>query len=301
VGLVRMLIALFRQLRSIRPDVVICFQHYGNVIGALAARLAGVRTVIANRTTPHEGIPLWLDAIDLALGMMGIFTRVVVNSGVVEQEYRSYPGRYRQLIERIDHGFEPRTTKLDRQGARGLLGLPADIVLIGSVARLHATKNLAAAIRLLQADPRWHLAVAGQGPERADLEQLAQSLGVADRVNFVGELPPEQIGVFLRGLDVFVFPSLSETFGLAVVEAAAAGIPVVANDLTVLREVLAVDDEACALFVDANDTEKFRAAVQSVLQDKDLSARLTSRGAVLTQRYSLAAMADRYFALIVGA
>src|SRR5205085_1262808 len=95
------------------------------------------------------------------------------------------------------------------------------------------------------------------------------------RLHLAGELSPDAVGAFLSALDVFVFPTLAETFGLAVVEAAAAGVPVVANELPVLREVLAVDGEPCALFADANDTEAFAAAVARLLSAPGLRAALT--------------------------
>jgi glycosyltransferase involved in cell wall biosynthesis len=166
------------------------------------------------------------------------------------------------------------------------------------VGRLHHTKNLDAAIRLLGAKDDWHLAIAGQGPERKDLEESARKLGVLDRLHFVGELSPEQLATFLRTLDVFVFPSTAETFGLAAVEAAQAGVPVVANNLSVLQEVLAVDGFPCALFADSDDTEAFSAAVQRLLDDKILQADLVSRAAGLAERYSLDTMVAHYAALL---
>ena len=152
---------------------------------------------------------------------------------------------------------------------------------------------------MLPYDGHWHLAIAGQGAEREHLASLAASLGVASRVHFVGELSADRVGSFLRSLDVFVFPTLAETFGLAAVEAAQAGIPVVANDLEVLREVLAVDDgKPCALFVNAGDAGAFAAAVRRLLADESLSSVLSSRGRKLSQRYSLDEMVDRYAALV---
>ncbi len=298
--LVRMFMALVRHLRHVQPDAVMCFQHYGNVVGTLAARLAGVRTVIVNRNSPKSLVPQWLHTLDLTLGVAGWFAAVVVNSSSVEKEYGSYPRRYRERVVRIDHGFESKATGLSRDQARKGFGLPADVVLLGSAARLHPTKNLAAAVRLL-AVRNWHLALAGQGAAREQLIDLARSLGVLDRFHLVGELPANRIGDFLGALDVFVFPSLAETFGLAVVEAAQAGIPVVANDLDVLREVLAVDGEPCALFADVNDTKAFAERVQRVIEDKDLRKHLTSRAPKLSSRYSLDVMVGRYAALIEAA
>ena len=106
------------------------------------------------------------------------------------------------------------------------------------------------------------------------------------------------MGVFLAALDCFVFPSAAETFGLAPVEAAQAGIPVVANDLVVLRDVLAVDGEPSALFVDARDTQSFAAAVRRVLEDRTLNAALAERGRRMNQRFPLDRMVDAYLQLI---
>jgi glycosyltransferase involved in cell wall biosynthesis len=92
-----------------------------------------------------------------------------------------------------------------------------------------------------------------------------------------------------------------ETFGLAAVEAAQAGVPVVANDLEVLREVLRADDEPCALFVDADDTRAFALAVAKVLDDTNLRSALVASSRGLEQRYALQIMTDRYDDLLARA
>jgi glycosyltransferase involved in cell wall biosynthesis len=297
-ALLRMLVTLFGHLRRLRPDAALCFQHYGILIGAPAARAAGVRTVIANRNSARLQMPAWLRLADRWLGILGLFARVVANSRSVEEEFADHARSYRKRVVRIDHGFECKTSNLDRAAARAQLNLPAAAVLLGCVARLHPLKNLAAAIRLLPFDERWHFAVAGQGAEREDLAALARALGCADRVHFLGELKPEGVAVLLRALDAFVFPSLAETFGLAVVEAAQAGVPVVANRLEVLEEVLAVDGEPCALFADADDAASFAATVRRLLDEPGLAAALSARGTKLAARYSLDAMVDAYATLI---
>ncbi len=139
-----------------------------------------------------------------------------------------------------------------------------------------------------------HLAFAGTGPDEHRLRALAEELGVDARMHFLGELHPQDIGRFLATLDVFAFPSLAETFGLAAVEAAQAGVPVVAQDLPVLREVLDLDGQPCALFVEAADTEAFAGALGSVVADRVLAAQLSGRGRQLSKRYSLGAMVDSY-------
>ena len=294
----RMLAPLASHLRQLRPDVVMCYQHYGNLLGTTAARLSGVKAVIANRVSAKSLEPAWTRAADLIFGSIGLFDRVVVNSKAVAEEYASHPKRYRDRLVRIDHGFEPKRAQASKSEARQQFGLPADAPLLGSVARLHPTKNLAAAIRLLPSRPEWHLALAGQGPGEQELHALARSLNVSDRVYFTGELSPERVAVFLKALDLFVFPSRAETFGLAVVEAAQAGVPVVANDLEVLREVLAVDGEPCALLADVDDAPAFARAAERLLSDRELRSILVDRAEKLERRYSADTMTDRYIALI---
>ena len=90
----------------------------------------------------------------------------------------------------------------------------------------------------------------------------------------------------------------AETFGLAAVEAASAGIPFVVTDLAVLREVLSVEGKPAALFVDASDTARLSAAVSRVVDDKLLRDELRQNASGLRSRYSVKAMVDAYVEII---
>jgi glycosyltransferase involved in cell wall biosynthesis len=298
LSLLRFLYRLHAEIRAFRPDVVLCFQHYGNLIGAPVARLAGATRIVANQNSATLTAPARARHADRWLGRLGAFTRIVVHSQDSEAEYAAYPRRYRERLVRIDHGFEGKASRLGKPEARAKFGLPADGPVLGCVARLHQLKHLDAAIRLVAREPGWSLALAGQGPARAELVALAASLGCADRLHLVGELPRAEVGDFLAALDVFVFPSQAETFGLAVVEAAQAGVPTVANDIPVLREVLAVDGSRCALLVDVDKVEAFAGAVRTLLTNTELARTLSERARGLAQRFPLDGMVDAYEALI---
>ncbi|MGD9542770.1 MAG: glycosyltransferase family 4 protein [Methylocystis sp.] len=298
LAVLKMLAALFRELRRETPDVVITLQHYGNVIAVPIAKMTGAPLVIANQLSPAELIAAPLRVADRLMGMAGLYDHIVVNSAATEAAYKTYPRRYSSRITRIDHGFFDKSAPVAKAQARRELGLPEGCVLLGCAARLHPLKQLDLAIRVLTENKSQHLALAGQGADRERLEALAQSLDVADRVHFLGELSTAQIGLFLAALDCFVFPSATETFGLAPVEAAQAGVPVVANDLEVLRDVLAVDGEPCALFVDARDTAAFATAARRILEDHTLNAALAARGRRLADRFPLDAMIDEYLRLM---
>jgi glycosyltransferase involved in cell wall biosynthesis len=294
----RFLWRLARTVRAIRPDVMLTFQHYGNIFGAPAGRLAGTPVIIANHVSAPATIGPLTRRIDRLLGLAGAYDVITVNSNQTWREYQDYPPRYSKLLAHVPHGFEDKSVEMPKAEARAAFGLPPDVPLLGSVARLHPLKQLDAAIRVLALRPLLHLAIAGQGPDEERLRALGREIGVADRLHFAGDLPPSRVGVFLAGLDVFVFPTLAETFGLAAVEAAQAGVPVVANDLPVLREVLESEGEECALFVDAANTGDFAAAIDRLLGDPVLAARKVALGRRLASRYSVRNMVETYASLI---
>ncbi len=289
---------LTRLIRRIGPDVLLTFQHYGNIFGAPAGRLAGVPAIIANHVSAPATIGPMARRIDRWLGLAGAYDVITVNSNQTGRDYRAYPARYRNHLTHVPHGFETRSSGIGKGDARAAFGLPVGVPLIGSVARLHPLKQLEAAINVLPNRPHMHLAIAGQGPEEQRLLARAAESGVADRVHLVGDMPPRRIGMFLAALDVFVFPTLAETFGLAAVEAAQAGIPVVANDLPVLREVLNVDGQACALFADAADADDFGSKIDLLFADRGLAERQSVLGRRLGERYTVSAMVASYAGLI---
>ncbi len=297
-SLAAFMLKLLRMIRRIQPDVLLTFQHYGNIFGAPAGRLAGVPLIIANHVSAPATISRATRAIDKALGLAGAYDVITVNSNETWRDYQAYPQRYRKHLVHVPHGFEDKSVEIGRQEARAAFGLPHGVALMGCVARLHPLKQLDAAIAVLARRPALHLALAGQGPDEERLRAVAADLGVSNRLHMIGEMPPQKIGLFLAGLNVFVFPTLAETFGLAAVEAAQAGIPVVANDLPVLREVLTVDGEPCALFADASDVEDFTAKIDRVFGDLRESARMVALGRRLAQHYSVDVMVDAYAGLI---
>ena len=298
LGLLRLLLALRREFRRLKPDAVISFQHYGNLIAAPVARSAGVRAIIANQVTPRALMAKLARAADGLLGRMGLYDRIVVNSRETEAEYADHPPVYRRRLVRIDHGFQDKAVQVAKADARQALGLPPGVPLLGCVARLHPVKQLDAIIRVLPINRDQHLALAGQGSEAGTLEALADQLGVRDRVHFLGELASERVGLLLAGLDCFVFASAAESFGLAPVEAAQAGVPVVANAIPILEDVLSFEGQPCALFVDATDPQALASAVRRVLEDGALAARLQACGRRLRERYPVDVMVEAYVGLI---
>jgi glycosyltransferase involved in cell wall biosynthesis len=298
LALLQLLWTLGRHIRATRPDAVLTFQHFGNVIGAGVARLICRAPVIANQVSSALSMSWPVRTADIVMGSLGFFDRITLNSLDMQREYSRYPRAYRARMVHVPHGFDDKALTLSKQAARQKFNLPPDSPLLGCAARLHPHKRLDAAIRLLPDQPSWHLALAGQGADEARLRQLADELRVSDRLHLLGEITPRQMAEFLAALDVFVFPTQAETFGLAAVEAANAGVPSVVTDLPVLREVLSVEGKPTALFVDTSDHAKLSAAVSRLLTDQRLSDELRQNAKGLKLRYSVDAMVEEYVRIL---
>lgn len=129
-------------------------------------------------------------------------------------------------------------------------------------------RALAAALRQVAGD--WRLSVAGDGAARAEV--MAAFAGLEGRVSWLGQLPPEGVQALLARGALFVWPGLGEAFGLAYLEAQAAGLPVVAYAAAGVPEV--VEDGATGILVPEGDAAGLAAAVDRLLADAELRARM---------------------------
>lgn len=155
---------------------------------------------------------------------------------------------------------------------------PADAPLLMVPSRLHTAKGLDVMLRAVASLPGVYLWLAGEGPERAALENLAHELGVAERVRFLGWRADK--GAVFRAADVVVFPSRYEPFGTVSLEAWAYERPLVAADAAGPAGLVRPEEDA--LLVPKDDAEALAAAIRRVLEEPGLAARLVEAG---RQRY----------------
>lgn len=136
------------------------------------------------------------------------------------------------------------------------------------------------------------LVIAGDGPERGRLEELAVSLGVRDRVHFTGPLPREQVRTLLDGALAHVVPSLIEAFGIVVLEGWRSGVPVIATGRGGPPEF--VTDGVDGILVDPDDIAGLSRHLVAVVHDEHLRRRLGAAGRAAAARFSWASVADSY-------
>jgi glycosyltransferase involved in cell wall biosynthesis len=227
------IVRLRRLIRRGRFDLVHTHLYRASVQGRIAARLAGVPHIVA--TEHHLGRPgatrlgpLYL--LSERLGQMTIAATSAIAErlrgwGVPDERIATIP----RAIDPAEYRFDPAV----RAAARARLGVADDVPVIGVTGRLTPAKRFDLLIRAVAEVPGAALLLVGDGPARPALEQLAIIEGVADRVLFAGRVRhPREM---LCAMDIFACPD-QNTWGLAVLEAIAAGLPTVYASCPPLEE-----------------------------------------------------------------
>jgi glycosyltransferase involved in cell wall biosynthesis len=158
-----------------------------------------------------------------------------------------------------------------------------------SVCRLRSWKGietcLHAAARLKDVPFRWEFVGSGQEVYVASLRRLVRELGLEDRVHFHGEVPPNQIHEYYRKADLFVLLSDYEPFGIVLLEAMAAGVPIVATRTGGIPSVTDGDSAAC--LVEPGNPVMAAETIRSLLQDSEKRAAQVHRGLERLKEFSV--------------
>jgi glycosyltransferase involved in cell wall biosynthesis len=166
--------------------------------------------------------------------------------------------------------------------------------ILGTIARLGEQKGIDDLLRAAAELPDARVVVVGDGPLREKLSELAEALGVADRVSWTGWV--DDPASLLARFDIFVLPSRFEGLPLVILEAMLAAVPVVATDVGSVAE--AIDDGRTGLLVPASDPAALAAAIRGLLDDPVAARRLADAARqVAGEHFTASAMADRYDAL----
>jgi glycosyltransferase involved in cell wall biosynthesis len=275
---VRQSIGLARFLREERVSVVHCHDQYSNFFSVASARLARVPVVLSSKRWLHSTL-----AYRVANGIgFRLSTRVLANSPAVatslERDDRLASRRIVVLPNFVDEAAFIAPSDAEREEWRRELQLSANARIIGIVASLLPVKDhgtlLRAASILRQRWPDLRVVIVGHGPERPSLEALAETLGVTQMIRFAGLRP--QVPSFHHLFDVSVLCSTSEGFPNTLVEAMAAGRPIVATDTGGVRDAVRHDENG--LLVPAQNPEALADGIDALLSDPERARRMGNRG-----------------------
>jgi glycosyltransferase involved in cell wall biosynthesis len=279
-------------LRRERADVVHAHDRYANIFATTWARLAGTPAIIASKR--------W-GSIGRAHGVGNriayrLAHRVLANSSAVGASLVVQDGVPQQKIIVIPNFVDDEAfcapPESWRQALSAELSLPADALVVGIVANLRAIKDhhtlLDAVARLRARHPTLVLVIVGSGPEERALERQIAELGIASMVRIAGARPnlPNPHHLF----DVSVLSSLSEGFPNSIVEAMAAGRPVVATKVGGVVD--AVESGHTGLLVPPRDAPALAAAIDRLLGDADLRKTMGRAGqAIARSRFAASVVA----------
>jgi len=293
---------LIRVIAKVKPQIVHAFLFRANLLSRIASRLCGVPANISSiriiendrrfyflldrwtsfMVTQHLAVSERVKEATCQRSGIPLHRVKVICNGVDLKHCPQAPG------ECADAG--PTGAKL----AANLGILPGDRVC-GTVARLRPQKGISyllqAFMLLAQRFPALKLLIVGDGPEQSSLESLACQLGIRDRVVFAGLAASPW--PYLNLMDVFVLPSLYEGLPNAVLEAMAAGVPVVATDVGGVAEI--VEDQLTGLLIRPRDPEGIVNAVGFLLeQSKRASEICEAARKVVETKFSLQSMLREY-------
>lgn len=233
--------------------------------------------------------------------MVAFHNKVVANS--CDLVFAPTPEIRRVLIDKsIESPIELMPTGLAREDFTHNAARAADIRdryragrdhLFCSVARLSPEKNipflLHAMARFKETEQSFRLLMIGDGPDRGKLQTMACDLGLGDDVVFTGCVPHDEMADYYNACDAFVFASKSETQGIVLLEAMAAGLPVVAVDACGVCDVVANNRNG---YRTMESETQFAAALSAVVNDDALMAELRAGAALTASRYTADAMAQ---------
>ena len=276
--------AALRTIRALNDEAFdVVHVHEPLVPGpSLTALLVKMAPVVATFHSAGESAAYRTFSRQLKWVASRIDIRVAVSKDAVELAQRYIGGDYEVLFNGIELGDYSTPSTSPRENA---------IFFIGRHEERKGLSNLLEALAHLPPDVR--LWIASDGPQTAELKIR---FGSDSRIEWLGRISDSEKISRMSRASVFCAPSLhGESFGVVLLEAMAAGTPVVASNLDGYRNV-ATDDET-ALLVETGNVASLASALARVLDDSQLAARLTANGREHAQRFSMDALADRYIEL----
>jgi glycosyltransferase involved in cell wall biosynthesis len=286
----RLLTTLIRD----RPDAVISAAFsFPTVAAAVYGRATGARLIIHSDGTSHSERNL--------SAVQRLARRVLM------REASAYVGNSRAAVERfLEMGARadrvvaaPHSTRIEpfHAVARDRVPRPATReVVVAHVGRLIARKGVDRLLRAVAASRPavpLRLRLVGTGPEEPRLRRLAGELGAESVVEFSGFVDQSAMPRVYADADVLAFPTLDDTFGMVVVEAAAAGLPIVASPFAGATLEL-VEDGVNGFVADPDDTDAWTHALVTLSRDASLRQRFGRRSHELTLDRTAARTADGY-------
>ena len=290
-----------RLCRRLRPAAVLSMPLGWHAFSFLGARAAGVRATAAHvGNYPPVGLPETLRKFRLLVQAGRPLTdKLICCSSYIEQGVWDHFGIPRHKTEVIYNGIDVQDVARRADAARSSAP-PARPFVVGMVARLEVHKDqptlIRAAAALRAAGRQMKVWLVGEGSRRGEYERLVRELGLTDTVELLGMR--RDVPELLGAMDAFVFSAKpDEGLGVALIEALAARLPIIATNVGACREVLL--DGALGKLVPEGDATAMAAAIAAIMDDPASARAAAERGLDRAREaFSIDQMAARYAACL---
>lgn len=303
-------IEAYRQLKALLDrehyDIIHCHTPMGSVITRLAAgstRNKGTKVIYtAHGFHFYDGAPLqnWLFYYTVER-ILAHRTDLLITMN--QEDYRNasrFKAKQVALVNGVGMDMSRFTLadETERAEMRQQLGLGKDDTFAISVAQLIPRKNHTVLIQAVQKlrDPHFHLFICGDGFQEEELTQYIKDMGVEAQVHLLGFR--NDVDKLCRCADLFLFASLQEGLPVAVMEAMASGLPIIASKIR--GNIDLIDPGKGGYLVSPNDSDGFAEAIRSLLADKDAQARMKAYNLEKVQSYSIDAVVEQMAQLYRG-
>jgi len=296
---------LYHLFKTERPVIVQTYLPASEYLALIAGKWAGVPGLIytflsSNFLPEREG---WSLRTGLRIGLTRFLCRIpqviVANSLAVQGKLLEIFPEYSPSIRVIQQGIDlGRFEGVPTEGSiKKTMGMKPGSLLITVIGRLSPVKNQAMLLKAFQGlsekYPEMRLAVVGEGPMREPLSALREELGLGQTVHLLGRMP--SVAAVLAEADIFVSTSRWEGLPLAILEAMAASVPVVATAVPGIQELL---EQEAGILVPLDDIRALEKALDRLIEDPQFRQRLGRKGKEWVSRfYSLETYLQRWQAL----
>ncbi len=253
-------------IRREKPDIVHTHNLVAHTHSAMAARLCGVPVV---HTKHGRQLTSFSRAPWLRRYLYGVAARIAVVSGDTGESLSSKVRIDSSRMVVVYNGIDTsKFAKADRVRSREALGIPESAVVVGAVSRLDPVKDhstmLKAFARIVGGGREHLFLIVGDGPERGRIEDLIGDLGIRDNVIMTGF--NEDIPGMLAAMDIYMQPSIAEGLSLTILEAAAAGVPVVSTRVGGTPEI--ITDGENGVLIEPGDVDALAGVLRRFLEDR---------------------------------
>jgi len=263
---------LFRLYKKEKPNIIHLNSSKIGGLGSLAGRLVGIEKIIFTvhgwafneKRNPLARLIIWGISWLTAI----LCTDLIVLSEKERKQTRHFPLVQSKKIHLIANGLKP-LESLTKEKAREKLGLKKEEAYVGTISELHKNKGLDILIKTVPALSA-EIVIIGSGEEETNLKNLAQKLGVSEKIHFLGTV--QDAGKYLSAFDVFALTSRKEGFPYVLLEAGYAGVPIVASNIGGIPEIL--KDEETGLLSEPENVKDVSVKIEKLLHNKNYAERL---------------------------